>query len=344
MNILLSFWQKQITFCKTNSAMKTTSRVLLLLAACTCWMQSQSQQVKNPVQLGDQYFAQGEYYTAAHLYGQFLNPPKKQKTISDFPLNSKGKRAAVTNKSVSRTDILFKQAESYRLANYWQEAAVTYKECTEKDPAQYADALYWYAICERNLGNYSVAEESLKQYLVTSGAGTPNKDAVEKELLTLQYIQQQLARPDSILFKTQKLEAPGSSEKGVFAPVQINGNQYLVSSTQTDSVQVNGVNPYHSRLFYATLKNGSLEAMTPLAIPATDPLINQGAAGISADGKYLYFSQWRKEKGQTVSSVYYTEKKAEGWSVPTLVPSVNMSGYNSKQPFCSTDGKYLFFA
>ncbi|HEY6505669.1 MAG TPA: OmpA family protein [Chitinophagaceae bacterium] len=323
--------------------MKTTGRCLVLLAVCAGWIPSQGQQVNNPVQLGDQYFAAGEYYTAAHLYGQFLNPPKKQKEPINFPLNIKGKRTAINN-STSRTDILFKQAESYRLANYWNEAAAAYKECAEKDPAQYADALYWYAVSERSLGHYSSAEESLKQYLNTAGTNSKYINAAKKELETLIFIQQQLARADSVLFKMQKLNLPGSSEKGVFAPVRVSGNQFLISSTEADSVRINGVNPYHSRLFYATINNDNIEAMEQVEIPNPGAINNQGAAAVSADGKHLYFSQWKKEKGQTVSAIYYSVKQANGWSTPALIPSINTNGVNSKQPFCSSDGKYLYFA
>jgi outer membrane protein OmpA-like peptidoglycan-associated protein len=328
--------------------MKTISQFFALLIICISSIPSLGQLAKNsvqknPLQLGDKYFAAGEYYTAAHLYGQYLNPSKSQKQATDFPLNIKARRTTTDNNTVSRTDILFKQAESYRLANYWQEAANAYKECLEKDPAKYNDALYRYAVCKRHLGQYTSAEDSLKQYVSMAGGGNEYKDEAEKELQTLIFIQQQLARPDSVLFTTQKLNAANSNEKGAFAPVLVHGNQFLISSTVTDSVQVNGVNPYHSRLFYATLNNGSLETMTAVPIPA-EPMINQGAAAISADGKYLYLTQWKKEKGQTVSSIYYSTKQGAGWSTPTLVPSVNVNGYNSKQPFCSTDGKYLFFA
>ena len=58
--------------------MKTT-HVFTSTDCMYSWMQSQSQQTKSPVQLADQYFAAGEYYTAAHLYGQYLNPLKKAK-------------------------------------------------------------------------------------------------------------------------------------------------------------------------------------------------------------------------------------------------------------------------
>ncbi|HLG38245.1 MAG TPA: OmpA family protein [Chitinophagaceae bacterium] len=325
--------------------MKTTSRFLVLLIVCAGVMQAQAQKTKSPVQLADQYFAAGEYYTAAHLYGQFLNPPKKQqRTVSEFPLNIKERRTAATGKTVSRAAILFKQAESYRLANYWKEAADAYKECIEYDPSAYADALYWYAVCERSLNHYDSAKQSLDQYLSIQGAALEYKDAAEKELKTLAYIRQQLARPDSVLFKTHKLDAPNSSQKGVFAPVQVNGSQFLVSSTQADSVQVNGVNPHHSRLFYVKLSDGGLEEMIPVNLPTDELTINQGAATISADGNHLYFSQWKKENGQTVSSIYHSAKQGNDWSAPSLLSSLNMKGFNSKQPFCSKDGEYLYFA
>src|SRR5918993_671035 len=108
MNIFLLFRQTPPPFGKKNKAMKTTGRFLILLLVSFGSLPSSAQQAKSIVQQADQYFAAGEYYTAANLYEQFLNPPKNQKTISDFPLNIKGKRnTPVTN--VSRMDILFKQ-------------------------------------------------------------------------------------------------------------------------------------------------------------------------------------------------------------------------------------------
>jgi len=337
MNNILYTLQKRI--------IKITATLLALAIATVASIKSQGQQAKGPVQLADQYYAAGEYYTAANLYEQFLHPSKKQKTISEFPLNIKAKRQVVSApNSVSRTDILFKQAESYRLANYWQQAAAAYKECIDKDPSEYSSALYWYAVCERSLSHFDSAWESVKQYLNTTNGKGQFKEAAEKELQTLQFIHQQLGRPDSVLVKTQKLNVAGSNEKGAFALAHVSGNEFLVTSTQTDSVKTNGINPYHSRLFSATLNNGSLDEMKPVVLPSTDQWINQGAASISPDGKYLYFSQWKKENGKVVSSIYYSVKQGTRWSSATRLPVVNINTYNSKQPFCTSDGKYLFFS
>ena len=344
MNIFSFFHRKRMPDCKINRAMKITGRCLVLLAACIGYLQSQSQQTKSSLELAEHYFATGEYYTAAHLYEQFLNPPAKQKRSPNFPVSSLGKRKISTTNGLSRIDILFKQAESYRLANYWQKASIGYKECAVKNPAKYAFALYWYAVCERSLGNYSTAEEILKQYQGSKNRNKDYKAAVEKELQTLQYIRQQLARPDSLLTHTRKLNGLNSTENGVFAPILINGNKFLVSSTQTDSAQVKGINPNHTRLFYATLNNGGLEEMAPVTLPVTDRMTHQGAACLSANGNYLYFSQWKRENGRTVSSIYYSVKQAGAWSLPALLPSVNTVGRSSKHPFCTKDGKNLFFA
>jgi len=92
------------------------------------------------------------------------------------------------------------------------------------------------------------------------------------------------------------------------------------------------------------LGNGSLDEMIPLPLTTTDAAINQGAGTISPDGQHLYFSQWKKENGKIISSIYYSVKQGAHWSSPTRLPVVNINTYSSKQPFCSADGNYLFFS
>src|SRR5205085_8934719 len=129
--------------------------------------------------------------------------------------------------------------------------ANAYKECAEKDPGKYGDAMYWYAVCQRSLGNYAEAEEGLNQYVSNAGENGQYTEAAKKELETISFMREQLARADSVLFTTKKLNIPNSHEKGAFAPAVISGNKFLISSTEPDSVKLNGINPYHSHLFYA---------------------------------------------------------------------------------------------
>ena len=322
-----------------NNLLQFVKHCCLLLIGCLMLMRASSQTDKR-LTMADQYFAAGDFYTAADLYEQFLNPAVKSNTHSDFPLNAKRNGDGRTGKYANRTDIIFKQAQSYHLANYRARAAALYKQCFEKDPAKYADALYWYAVCQRSVGNYSSAEESINLFLKSFSNSSYQPEAL-KEKQTLEFIQTQLSKPDSVLYHVQKLNAD-SDNKGLFAPVA-NGNQFLFTSTQTETVPT-GTNPYYNRLFYSSLTNESLQNSHPLIFESLDSSFNQGTASISADGNHLYFTQWKKENGLVASSIYYSIKTTNGWGKPQLTPSINQRGHNSKQPFCSADGRYLFFA
>src|SRR5689334_4576593 len=126
-----------------------------LLVAGICWLPVQSQQVvhKSPLQLADQYFEAGEYYTAAYLYEQYLKTSGKNINAPAFTTYAKKGTAGQGLQNRSRASILYKQAESYRLAHYWANADSAYKKCTDNK-----DALYWSAVCERSLGKYDEAE------------------------------------------------------------------------------------------------------------------------------------------------------------------------------------------
>ena len=105
-----------------------------------------------------------------------------------------------------------------------------------------------------------------------------------------------------------------------------------------------GINPYHNRLFHASFKTNGIDHMEPIGIEAGNASINQGAATISTDGNHIYFTQWKREQGKELASIYYTTKTENGWSKPTAVTALNKAGSNSQQPFITADGKQIFFA
>lgn len=317
-------------------------RSIACLVACACWLPCNSQPVKlakSPLQLAEQYFAAGEYYTAAYLYEQYLNPPKNTKKEQVFPVYTDRRKPGTDNKKVSRSAILYKQAECYRLANYFVQADSAYEKCSD-----HIDALYWRAVCERSLGKYEAATENLRLYLEATNADKHFMDAAQKEWETLQFISKQLKRPDTLLVKIRQLNMSGGHEKGTFAVAPVNGDQYLVSSTKTDSGVIKGSNPYNSHLFVAKMNNDSLTQPTLLALPAGDMLSNQGAASVGAHGNRIYFTQWQKVNGRNVSAIYVITKSNDSWSGPQLLERVNNHASNNKQPFCTADGKYLYFA
>ena len=323
----------------TNSLYKTAGRTALCLFACTV-MQQATAQVDQRIKQAAQYYAAGDFLTAANLYEQFLKPTAKEKPKADFPLNAKHSRnGSSMGKGVTKNDLLYKQAESYRLAHYLPQAAERYKAVAAADMSNYAHALYWHAVCQRALGNYAAAEESLNEFLAKATANDSYRAAAENELTTLNYIKQQTVRPDTVMYSLQKFAV--STDKGVFAPVYA-GNQFVVTGTEKDTTAQAGVNPNHYRLYTAILANNVLRVSEPITV-AADATANQGAATMSADGKHLYFTQWKMENGKQVFAVYHATKTTDGWSTATEVTAVNKGG-SSKHPQLSANGNYLFFS
>ncbi len=318
-------------------------RLSLLVTGCVLTLGAAAQMDKQ-LALAEKYYQSGEYYTAAGLYEQFLNPSHKNTGGGIVPLLSKRRITGGTGGSLSRLDVLYKQAESYRLSYYLAEAAARYKTCYETDPVKYASALYWYGVCQRSLGAYATADSVINEFLTKHGASTNMKQAAEKEQETLNFIKTQLQRPDTIMYKVEKANASFGSVQGVFAPVSAGGDRYLVTSTETDSSAQPGTNPYSNRLFYATRTNGTLQQLEPAFPQAALPAVNQGAASMSTDGQTLYFTQWTRENGQQKASIWYAKKSAAGWETPKVLGSVTGSGYQTKQPFVDATGTYLFFA
>jgi OOP family OmpA-OmpF porin len=314
----------------------------IILIAGLGWLPAQSQQVvkaRSALQLADQYFAAGEYYTAAYLYEQYLNPTVKNKKQPAFPVYTKKGMPGAGNQNKLQTDILYKQANSYRLANYYALADAVYKKCTD-----HIDALYWSAVCERSLGRYNEADENIRKYLDAKNVERKFVQEAEQEWETLGYIRAQLSRADSALVHVTKLSTPNSFERGAYAVAFVSGQQFLVNSTKTDSATKKGSNPHHSHLFYATMNEDSLFQLTPVAFPTSATPVNQGAAAITANGKHMYFTQWKKEEKGIAADIYHSSKQSDNtWSTPELL-SLNVSEYNSKQPFVTGDGNFLFFA
>ena len=166
---------------------KIVSRAVSVLLGMSCLLKASSQS-GHTLQLAEKYFAAGEYYTAAFLYGQYLHPAVRAKSYGDFPLYNKKGRGAAGQKALSRADVLYRQAESYRLSNYWTEASQSYKESYAQDPAAHPAALYWYAVCQRSLNQYDAAYESLVQFLASTPQDAILRSAAEKELETLRFI------------------------------------------------------------------------------------------------------------------------------------------------------------
>lgn len=332
---------KRYSFLNIPQHRNAISSLAIVLGLSVCSMQSAYSQDKNQLVLADQYFSGGEYLTAASLYGQYLNA--RGGTRGSFPLSSKCNTVGLAIKAASRPEVLLRQAESYRLANYWKEAMAIYESINKSSPNHRTESLYWMAVCQRNLSDFANAEKNI-DLLLADASADEYRQLGEKEKQTLQFIKSQILRPDTVLFNVKKLEAGTSNGGGVYGLFMVGQNDIFFTGTKVDTSSAAGQNPNHNRIFHSFLNDGRTELVEPLVIEGLDATMNQGAVTMSPGGAHIYFTQWKKGTAAVKPALYFSSKTAGGWSKPALLHTVNINGYASQQPFCSADGKFLFFA
>jgi OOP family OmpA-OmpF porin len=335
-------------FTKLNSFSRgcRVFRYALFFAFTISVMSGFAQGDKRILSEASKYFDYGDYFTAARLYEQYLNPSPALKSKKGLPvyggLKNRGKSSAA---NLTKSDVIYRLATSYRLSFYFPQAAEQYKKCyTEKDN-KYPDSYYWYAVCMRSINNYAEARTALSVFLSNYAANSPLKAAAQAEQQTLDFIAKQMTRPDTILYQVKKADNNIGLEKGVYAATSGGSSGLIITSTIKDSSAKKNTNPFRNRLLNAgESSDNTIQDVQLLSITENDNTANQGTAALHPNGELLYFTQWTKVKEKSNSGIYVSKKKDGKWSKPEALKNVNGEGFNSKQPALSKDGSAMYFA
>ncbi len=313
--------------------------------ALAVFLSADAQTSSRLVNLASKAYAEGDFFTAAKLYEQYLNPSattNKSKGLVLYNNLSAAKKGS--GKRPDKQEVVFQLAQSYRLSYFYIQAAEHYKNCFEANPAKYGEAYYWYAVCYRSIGNYKEANNSLITFLEKYAEGSSLKSAAETELQTLNFIQTQISRPDTILYKVKKADQVIGVEKGVYAATSAGAKKVIVTSTIKDPKVKKG-NPYRNRLFVADeSSDNTFQGVEELKIESLDTDANQGTAAVHPSGNILYFTQWVKDQTKSKSALYYSKLKDGKWMKPELLPNINQEDANTKQPTLTADGSTIYFA
>ncbi|GGH65120.1 outer membrane protein OmpA-like peptidoglycan-associated protein/tetratricopeptide (TPR) repeat protein [Filimonas zeae] len=306
-----------------------SSRYFILAAVCCGVLSvSQAQFVNNYKKAADDYYAKGDFNSAAKYYEKYIGlAPSAKGGYDPYHIQKQGKASGQGN-----ADALYRLGESYRHLTYYSNAEAAYKQVAETNAARYPLAQYWYAVCLRAGGKYAGAQQQLEAFLAKYTANDEYKKQATQELENLRFIQQQLAAGASAT-KLSKFDSGINQEGASYAAAWLNDGGIAFTSTR---------GTYNNSLYTAPAVSG---AATPLAIPAADKK-QQGVASFTADGNRVFFTAWdAKADGSRSSAIYTSEKKNNVWGQPVqLGNTVNEPGFNARQPQVTADGKYLLFA
>lgn len=291
----------------------------------------------------DNYFAKGNYVSAAEYYEKYLGDAKAAKPQEYNPYSPQRSSKKTAPGTGSREQAVYKLAESYRLLNYPAKAAPRYKEAMEMNKAQFALAPYYYAMQQRALAEYADAEQHFKSFIAEYTTADEHRKNAERELQNLQFIQQQLKKKDLKYYTVNKAPAALNLTGASYAPVWLNGTTLLFTSTRPlDSTVKNKL--YTNRVFQASYSEGTLGNIDITPLPQ-DKELQQGVVSVTPDGNTIFLTRWSINGHTKSSAIYSSRRNGNGWSEPVkLDAAINVSGANTQQPFVTPDGKYLLYA
>ena len=301
---------------------------------------------------GEKLFRQKNYDEAAQYYEKYLTLIKKGGSRGQpFAIEKKRPGHANTN---PRQEAVYHLAECYRQQHDYTRAEQKYKEATTFPASAYPESQYWYGVSLRANGKYDQAIEAFTSFEKNYNDMGPILTDADRELGSLRFIQSQLSRSNKNSFWLTHQSAGGFTS--AYAISVVKGDTVVFTSIhQVDSSSAKkagpdyrndlAINPSAAANNLSPSSDSNLLAESQLLSLPKEAGLNNGLPCFSGDGKKMFFTRWTKMNGITRSSIWSSNRSDSGWSNPvSLGDPVNIEGYNSTQPFITTDGKYLLFS
>lgn len=318
-------------------------KILLLLTIATITINASAQIVYDYIKAADAYYNKGDYNSAAEYYEKYINSANKKiksDAFDPYTVNALNKKQKVAVSNYQQA--VYKLAECYRHLNYHVKAEPYYAQAAKFDSTQFPLAHYWHGKTLRALANYDAAETALTTFISQGLGGSEYIADANKEIKNLKFIKSQLSKKDLSLYKVSK--SSGINTKGAtYAPVKVNDNTYLFTSTRADSGAAKN-NVHTNRIYTATYSDGVLNEIKKTNISQPEH-IHQGVVTVTPNGNNMYLTRWSITGAKKSASLYSSKKTNNDWSEPTPLDStINITGTNTQQPFVMPDGKHLVYA
>jgi OmpA-OmpF porin, OOP family len=309
-----------------------------------CCFSAQAQFTYDYLKAADNYFRKADYYSAAQYYEKYLATNVKGSGVAFKPyVVQQGSKSSTVKTAVSsREQAIYNLAESYRLLNYHVKAEPYYKQAVEFDQTQFPLARFHYATTLRALEKYEEAEKAFTDFLAGYTLADEYKEKAQREIENLRFIQAQLKRQDLNLYSVQKASEGLNTTGASYAPVWLNANLLLFTSTRPENDTKNPV--FTNRVYQAVYSEGVLGNIGRTNLPQASDM-HQGVAAVTPDGNTMFLTRWTIKDGKKSSAIYTSIKNGDAWSEPVMLDAIiNTPGFNAQQPFVMPDGKHLIYA
>ena len=269
----------------------------------------------------DLAFEAEQYFSAAELY----------------------KKAYVKTKNKAlKAEIIFKQAECYRLSGNTKRAESYYKRAIR---AKYPNVLIYliYADMLRLDGDYSAAEEQYKKYLKFN----PTDVNGELGLKSCEYSLKWLDKPTRYQVEIMPVLNSRSSDYSVAFGKGDYSELFFTSSRGgglSDKIDARTGENF-SDIYFSKLNKTGKWSVPELLQEPVNTAGNEGSVFINKRGTMMFFTQCKVEKKKSEGcGIYVAKRKGKLWGQPMLLQVKLDSNVTFGHPAVSDDESFVIFS
>lgn len=299
-----------------------------------------AQRAKKIVKTADAAFKTKNYYQAAKLYAAVLydSPLVKLSPGKVYPFQPVRGRSKLKPADIIRAT--YQLAESYRLHDNSTAALLQYKRYLDFNDKRFPLAQLWYGNTVLASGDPQLAQKLYNDFLTEYRKEDEYASMARLGIASSSFVMKEMRQNPRANVRKTVFTASGDGSN--FALEKTSDSIIWFTSSRHEIVRKQQIYPV--RLYTGNETNGYVRKL----VSGAEDQLNMGASSLSGDGLTLYFTGWKTNNGSADQYlVYYMERSSLSakWGKPVaLPPPVNVKGYQSKQPFITADGRYLFFS
>ncbi len=219
----------------------------------------------------------------------------------------------------------------YDLKKY-AEAETRFEKAIELKADYKPNVYYMLAITEAKQNKYEESVEHLEAYLASDHKSSRQRTRATEKIKQYTFTANAMKNP--VPFDPKSLGDMVNSDWPEYLPALTADGETLIYTRRVRGQED----------FYVSEKKDSSWS---LGIPLTDindPINNEGAQSISADGRFLVFTACNRRDGYGQCDLYYSEVRDGRWTKPTNIKApINTRAWDS-QPSVSADGNTIYFS
>lgn len=231
-------------------------------------------------------------------------------------------------------------ANLYQDKNDLRAAMVAYQKGLELDSVSFPNAFLTLARLELDAERFSLAIKHARQFIANTKVSSNAKKKAQLIIASAEFRQQAFMHPVDI--QKNKLRYISDHSDEYINGISLDGKKLLFTKKINTSANSEVWQSYSEQIYEAELIGDSLHHISVFEL-SPEMQERVGAASLSTDGRYLFFTSCHQPQGGSNCDLYCMSLQSDKKNIFNLGRNINSQEWES-QPCFSADGKTMFFA